>query len=188
MPFSRSNMSQVAPRTSPRRAPVNIKSLMALAETGSVWSFSACAKAAISVRLRKRLRFSSAFLRTPAAGLSVQPLPADREVERPAKHLDDAVGPDRRAANIGYVAMKLVDVVGVDRRDLQLAEPRQDDFLPHAALVGLGADGLSGQVFGLVAFPEILQGRGYAISVAFAHRIVAAVDLRLSFLAAVRAA
>ena len=115
MPFSRSNMSQVAPRTSPRRAPVNIRSLMALAETGSVWSFRACAKAAISVRLRKRLRFSSAFLRTPEAGLSVNHFQRIARLKRPAKHLDDAVSPDRGAANSGHVAMKLVDVVGVDR-------------------------------------------------------------------------
>ena len=71
MPLSRSNISQVAPRTSPRRAPVNIKSLMALAETGSVWSFSACARAAISVRLRITIAFLFRVLANPEAGLSV---------------------------------------------------------------------------------------------------------------------
>jgi hypothetical protein len=69
-PARRSNMSQRAPSTSPRRAPVSIRSRMALALVRSGCAAKARERLKISVSDRYRARFSSRFRCTPVAGLS----------------------------------------------------------------------------------------------------------------------
>ena len=67
-------------------------------------------------------------------------------------------------------------------RKFQLAEPRENNLLPDAALVSLRARRFVGQMLDLVALPEILQRGCRALIMALAHRIAALVDFALEFL------
>src|SRR5690348_4022401 len=70
----------------------------------------------------------------------------------------------------------------VDRGKSHLAEPRQDDLEPHAALVGLRPGSLAWQIFELVALPEVMHGWRHPVRMTLPHRVVALVDVAFEIL------
>ncbi len=108
--------------------------------------------------------------------IALDPFPAHGQVIGLAQHLDDPVGPDRRAAFNSDLAVQGLHLVVGDLHDLVLAKLGQDQLFPHDALVHLGAFRLAGQMIALVSGPEIFHRRCRSQGMPVAHGILALVD------------
>lgn len=112
-------------------------------------------------------------------GVVLPPMPADREIERPSKDLNGAIGPDGGFSNARDVPVQFIEIIVLDVCNAGFGEARQDDLLPHRRLVELGAFGLLRQFLGFVALPQVLHGRGFAQRLPLTHGVVTLINLPL---------